>query len=135
MSASTHERLFVETFVIPEKRARYLEVLPNPKRRAEILSRWDQFFDFIPEHAFGVPRAPASELAQLLRRRGAGGVGHVMGNCASEGRELPLEAAIESALDSGWGAVVSCIPGKLALFIEQFPPGNAFILSSHARAV
>jgi hypothetical protein len=127
---STHEAAFVAAFVIPDKRSRYSEFLPNPKRRGEILNRWNHFFDFIPERATQIPRASAFELAQVLRRRGAGRVGYVIGDSDSDGRELPLEDAIESALASGWGAVVSCIPGRLALYLQEFPPGDAFILHS-----
>jgi len=126
---STHEVAFVETFVVPDKRSRYLEFLPNPKRRAEILSRWNHFFDFIPERATQIPRTSASELAQVLRRRGAGRLAYVIGDSSSDARELPLEDAIESALASGWGTVVSCVPGRLALYLQEFPPGDTFILN------
>lgn len=132
---AAHEAAFVAAFVIPDKRARYLEFLPNPKRRGEILNRWNHFFDFIPERATQVPRTSASELAQALRRRGAGGLGYVIGEGSSDAREMPLESAIESALASGWGAIVSCIPGQLALYLQEFPPGDAFILNSNERSV
>ena len=126
---STHEAAFVAAFVVADKRSRYLEFLPKPKRRGEILNRWNHFFDFIPERATQVPRTSASELAQALRRRGAGRLGYVIGDSSSDGCELPLEDAIESALASGWGAVVSCVPGRLALYLQEFPPGDAFILN------
>ena len=127
---SIHEAAFVAAFVIPDKRSRYLEFLPNPKRRAEILNRWNHFFDFIPERATQIPRTSACELAQVLRYHGAGRTGYVMGDSNTDGCDLPLEDAIESALASGWGAVVSCIPARLALYLQEFPPGDAFILSA-----
>jgi hypothetical protein len=127
---STHEATFVAAFVVPDKRSRYLEFLPKPKRRGEILNRWNHFFDFIPDRSTQIPRASASELAHALRQQGAGRLGYVIGDSSSDGQELPLEDAIESALDSGWGAVVSCIPGRLALYLQEFPPGDAFILNS-----
>ena len=127
---SAHEAAFIAAFVIPDKRSRYSDFLPNPKRRGEILNRWNHFFDFIPERATQIPRTSASAFAQLLRRRGAGRLGYVIGDSSSDGCELPLEDAIESALSSGWGAVVSCVPGRLALYLQEFPPGDAFILNS-----
>ena len=130
---AAHEAAFVAAFVIPEKRTRYLEFLPNPKRRSEILNRWNHFFDFIPERATQISRASAPELAQALRRRGAGRVGYLIGDSSSDGRELPLEEAIENALDSGWGAIVSCIPGRLALYLQEFPQGDVFILDAQER--
>jgi len=125
-----HEAAFVAAFVVPAKRARYLEFLPKPKRRGPLLDRWNHFFDFVPELATQIPRASASELARALRRHGAGRLAYVMGERGSDGLELPLEDAIESALASGWGAVVSCIPGRLALYLQEFPPGDVFILHS-----
>ena len=128
LSDFPHEAAFVAAFVIPDKRARYLEFLANPKRRGEILDRWNHFFDFIPERATQIPRASASELAQLLRQRGAGRCGYIMGESDSDGQELPLEDAIESALASGWGSVIFCFPGHLALYLQEGPSGHAFIL-------
>ena len=47
----THETAFVSAFVVPEKRARYLEFLAKPKRRRELLDRLNHFFDFVPQFA------------------------------------------------------------------------------------
>ena len=125
-----HEQLFVSAFVVPEKRARYAEFLPKPKRRVEITHRFCHYFDFIPSLAKQIPRGVASELAPLLRARGAGSTAHVIGGRDEiDGRDLPLEEAIDLALADPSGVVVSCVPGRLALYIQEFPPGDAFILS------
>lgn len=129
VTASAQETAFIAAFVIPDKRSRYANFLPNPKRRGEILNRFNHFFDFIPERATQIPRASSSELAGVLRARGASRLGYVIGG-GPDGCELPLEEAIESSLASGWGTVISCIPGRLALYLQEFPPGNAFILNS-----
>ena len=125
-----HEQAFVSVFVVPEKRARYAEFLPKPKRRAEITQRFCHFFDFVPSLARQVPRGVASELAPLLRARGAGDTAHVIGGRDEiDGQDLPLEQAINGALGDSSGVVVSCLPGRLALYIQEFPPGDTFILS------
>jgi hypothetical protein len=125
-----HEQAFVSVFVVPEKRTRYSEFLPKPKRRVEITRRFDHFFDFVPALAKQVSRGTASELAPLLRARGAGDTAHVVGGRDEiDGRELPLEEAIDGALAEPGGVVVSCVPGRLALYIQEFPPGDTFILS------
>src|SRR4051812_31925600 len=108
-----HESAIVAAFIIADKRSRYSELLPKPKRRNEILRRFNHFFDFIPERATLVPRTSAFELAQALRARGAGRLGYVIGGDC-DACELPLEEAIHSSLASPCGAVVSCIPGRLA---------------------
>jgi hypothetical protein len=125
-----HEQAFVEAFVVPEKRARYAEFLCKPKRRGEITDRFCHFFDFMPELAKQVPRGTASELVPLLRARGAGHTAHVIGGRdAIDGQHLPLEQAIDEALADPSGVVVSCVPGRLALYMQEFPPGDTFILS------
>jgi len=123
-----HEQAFVSTFVVPEKRARYAEFLPKPKRRVEITNRFCHFFDFIPGLAKPVPRD--SDLAAQLRKLGAGDVAHVIGGRNGfDGRDMPLEEAINEAMIDPSGVVISCIPGRLALYMQEFPPGDTFILS------
>jgi hypothetical protein len=125
-----HEQAFVSVFVVPEKRTRYAEFLPKPKRRGEITGRFCHFFDFVPALAKQVARGTASELAPLLRARGAGDIAHVIGGRDEiDGQDLPLEQAIDDALADPSGVVVSCVPGRLALYIQEFPPGDTFILS------
>jgi hypothetical protein len=125
-----HEEAFVSTFVVPEKRARYAEFLANPKRRGKVTNRFCHFFDFVPALARQVPRGMASDLAPLLRAKGAGDTAHIIGGGKRiDGQDLPLVEAIDSAVADGWGVVVSCVPGRVALFIQEFPPGDTFILS------
>lgn len=123
-----HEEAFVSVFVVPEKRTRYLEFLRKPKRRAEILDRLCHFFDFLPQLA--TPVARDSTLAAMLRKQGAGVTAHLIGGRKGlDGRDMPLEDAINEAMIDPSGVVVSCIPGRLALYLQEFPPGDTFILS------
>ena len=125
-----HEETFVSVFVVPEKRGRYLEFLHNPKRRVEITNRFSHFFDFVPQLAKQVPRGTASGLAPLLRAQGAEETAHVIGGRDGlDGCDMPLEQAIDEALADPSGVVVSCIPGRLAIYMQEFPPGDTFILS------
>jgi len=123
-----HEQAFVSVFVVPEKRARYAEFLAKPKRRSEITDRFCHFFDFVPKLATPVPRDSA--FSALLCKRGAGDIAHVIGGKHGlDGRDLPLEEAINEAMTDPSGIVISCIPGRLALYMQEFPPGDTFILS------
>ncbi len=121
-----HEEAFVLTFVVAERRARYLEFLRNPKRRVEILRRLSHCFDFEPHLATPVSRN--SNLPLLLRNRGAGDAAHVIGG-RLDGEDLPLEEAVKSATADPNGVVISCIPGRLAIYMQEFPPGDVFVLS------
>src|SRR5438128_1594933 len=112
-----HEEAFVSAFVVPEKRARYSEFLCNPKRRVEILNRLCHFFDFVPQLA--TPVARGADLASLLRKRGAGPTAHVIGGRDGfDGRDMPLEDAINEAMIDPSGVVLSSIPGRLALYLQ-----------------
>lgn len=123
-----HEQAFVSAFVVSEKRARYAEFLPKPKRRVEITNRFSHFFDFVPQLATQVARD--SGLAAQLRKQGAGDIAHVIGGRDGlDGRDMPLEEAINEAMIGPSGVVISCIPGRLALYMQEFPPGATFILS------
>ena len=129
-----HEEAFVSTFVIPEKRIRYSEFLAKPKRRGEILDRFNHFFDFVPELAVQVPRTSPAQLAALLRRSGAPASAWIIGGGSYDACEMPLAEAVERAFDSGWGAVVSCVPGRLVLYMQEFPLGDTFLLASRAAS-
>lgn len=128
MQCTEHEQAFVSVFVVAEKRARYAEFLPKPKRRVEVTKRFSHFFDFVPELAGRVPRD--SDLVALLRKRGTGDVVHVIGGKEGlDGKDLTLEDAIDRAMTDPNGVVISCIPGRLALLVQEFPPGDVFVLS------
>ena len=123
-----HEQAFVFAFVVPAKRARYAEFLTKPKRRSEITDRFCHCFDFVAQRAIPVPRDSA--LADVLRKRGAGDIAHVIGGRVGlDGRDMPLEDAIDEAMADPSGVVISCIPGRLALLMQEFPPGDTFVLS------
>ena len=131
-AAQIHENGLISEFIILDKRSRYSEFLSHPKRRIEILRRLNHFFDFRSERSSKIERLSSKEFVRLLRLRGAGRHGYVIGG-NKDGCELPLEEAIESSLESPSGSVVSCIPGKLALYLQEFPPGEAFVLDSNER--
>ena len=129
MTDPTHEAALIAAFVVPEKRERYKEFLGTPKRRHEILRRFNHFFDFIPAHCRQIERDSAAALAKILRNLGAKDAGYVIG-VDNDGETLPLAEAIHNSLGSPCGAVVSCVPGKLAIFLQEFPPGDVFLLEA-----
>lgn len=127
LKAMNHEEAFVLAFVVAARRARYLEFLRSPKRRLEILRRLNHCFDFEP--ALATPVSRNFDLALLLRNRGAGNSAHVIGGKDGlDGKDLPLEEAVNSATADPNGIVISCIPGRLALYMQEFPPGDVFVL-------
>ena len=53
---SEHEIGFVSSFIIPERRERYLSLLGNPKRRGKVLNRLNHSQDVDLSLARQVPR-------------------------------------------------------------------------------
>lgn len=54
--ADEQEAAFVKAFIVKEKQERYLQLLASPKRRREILDRFNHNLDFDPKYAAIVPK-------------------------------------------------------------------------------
>jgi hypothetical protein len=122
-----HEEAFVKAFLTSEKRARWAQYLSNPKRRNEILNRLNRHLPFLPELACEVPGEQdfPMELEKLLKAKGAGSTCHVIANGLKvDGRDLPLSEALNEICMHPLGAVLSCLPGRLAYYKPESPlPG------------
>ena len=129
MSSDIDEQAFVATFVDQRHRARWRDGLRVPKRRRKLLERlWDSHGDWrtdvaIPLKMSGSRSVQIDSLAQELSRRGGGDSVSVLAAADEhDGAALALRAALERFIDDG-GAVLICIPTKLALhFSESGPP-------------
>jgi hypothetical protein len=125
-----HERATIKAFILKERQERLLYLLENPKRRKKFLDELGHFRWF--DKRFAVPVKwkvdPALSLwgrhlqgidniATLLRSRGAAKTCWVISERAAiDGKELELEAALEEVVGGDAGAILSCVPGKLAYF-------------------
>lgn len=124
------ERAFVESFIEPARRERYLHLLDSPKLRAKALDRLNHQLDL----RAGVATALAagltcSEITELLHRRGADHPCHVIADSSDlDGQEMPLAAAVEFAIRHPFGVVLCCVPGHLAVYKPE-SPGPTFLLS------
>jgi hypothetical protein len=125
-----HEESLITAFVLPAKRARFIEFLRSPKRRPKLLAALYHFVDLDPQCL--VPIAPAEQnpkaIAALLTRRGAPSLCHLVStNSELDRREFPLVEALERVVGHGDGALISCVPGRLGYF-EGESPHDRFIL-------
>jgi hypothetical protein len=119
-----HEAAFVKTFIASEKQARWAQFLSNPKRRKEILNQLNHNLPYIPALAIEVPGKQdfPAELEKLLKTKGAGPTCHVIvDGLKIDGRELPLTEALNEVCLHEFGAVLSCIPGRLAYYKPESP--------------
>lgn len=121
-----HETQFAKSFVVREKRERYLELLTNPKKRKKITQRLNHHHALDLEYVCATKLAFGDTLREnlvaLLQKKGAGGVAHIIADDSkTDGMDLPLEAALEFACIHHFAVIVSCIPGKLAIFKGEAP--------------
>lgn len=125
-----HEEALIRAFMRPERRARYLTLLANPKRRGEMLERLNHHFDFIDELSTplsGDANMP-TKLVAVLRSKGAGATCRVFADeDVSLGRDMRLEEACELAYQHFFAIILSCVPGRLAYFKPE-DPSHGFIL-------
>lgn len=122
-----HEEAFTKAFITSEKRARFIQALANPKRRKEMLERLGQHLPYLPGFATEVPgwQDFPEELEKLLLAKGAGPTCHVVADgLKADGRELPLRQALDLICLHERGAILSCLPGRLAYYKPESPgPG------------
>ncbi|MBP1628853.1 MAG: hypothetical protein H6Q00_3328 [Holophagaceae bacterium] len=131
----THEVLFAKFFITSEKRARWTQFLSNTKRRKEVLNRLSHDLPYIHELATEIPSIQdfPEELERLLKEKGAGPTCHVIvDGLKIDGHELPLTEAIKAVFLHDSGAILSCIPGRLAYYKPE-PPAHGLILERVPR--
>jgi len=122
-----HEEAFVRAFIASAQRARWIHFLALPKRRPEILSRLNRHLPYLAElgtEVSGDQDFPAG-LEQLLKAKGAGPTCHVIADgLKADGLELPLGQALNEICLQRGGAILSCLPGRLAYYKPESPaPG------------
>jgi hypothetical protein len=123
-----HELAIVRAFIAPSRRPRWEEMLREPKRRRAWLDRLNHCRDLDSRRA--TPMDPHDDVADLLRRCGAPEQAYLLASDDKlDGQLLELEAAIQAAHRSGWGTIISCVPGRLACFYDEL--GDRRLLLTH----
>lgn len=131
--AAQHEPATIKAFVVPDKQQRFLGFLAKPKTRKKLVRelyhfRWfdlrfaapvlwkvDPTLKLWERHLQGI-----ANIHRLLRSKGAGQTCWIIsGDPEFDGREADLEWAIKKVIGNGMGTILSCIPGRLALFVGE----------------
>jgi hypothetical protein len=113
-----HEEAIVRTFIIPEKRKRYLNLLGKKKRRPKVLDALNHFRDLDLRYCIALPSS--EDVVAALRARGAPEKCYLISAIPElDGREMILSEAIEIIEFEGWGTLVGCIPGRLAYYYGE----------------
>ncbi len=124
-----HEELFVKSFIVPEKRERYLEFLSKEKTRHKITWYIEQCADLEVKFKARIPISKQNEedIYKILKQKGAPDNCYIISNYDDiDQKVMNLKKTIdEHTFDSG--TFVSCIPGKLVFYASEEENGR-FIL-------
>lgn len=114
------EDVFVNMFVVREKRARYAQLLTNARRRTKILDRLNHAFDYDRRFASTVPKHV--DIDSFLRAKGAPDTCHVIADShALDGKDVSLQVALSELWGHGFGYVLICLPERLAYYQPEAP--------------
>ena len=138
MAVNEHEEAFVRSFIVKDRRERYLSLLANPKRRPKLLDRLNHQLDL--DYAFATPiptrQRNVGDLEHLLRQKGAGAMCHVIADASPlDGADLLLHDALERLYGlHQFGVVFCCVAGRLA-FYKPEDVSEHYLWSVHADCV
>jgi hypothetical protein len=125
----------IATFVIPNRRDRYLRLLQSARGRGKLRQGLAHFKDLDPRYAAKLSGdQDASAIAATLFAKGAPPTCYALSEASRiDDRELSLETALMEVVGRGMGTFLSCIAGQLAYF-EGEEPNERYILARDARA-
>jgi hypothetical protein len=129
-SMNDHEEQFARAFIVPEKRERYLSLLQSKRGRRKLVAGFHHCHDLDDRFARLIPsdQQSAGSIEQILKKHGAPEVCYVMADDENiDGTEMNLTDALSQVVGMDAGALISCIPGKLAYF-EMEGLGKRYLL-------
>jgi len=115
-----HEYQTIRSFISRQKRARYLEFVSDSRTRTKFTHALAHFRDVDPRCKRPIPASKQNpkEICRILAAKGAFGYCYLITEHPElDGKDLPLSDALEQIVGRGMGAILSCIPGRLA-FME-----------------
>jgi len=127
---NVHEEQFARSFIVPEKRERYLSLLDSKRGRKKLRDGLYHCRDIDYRFAHLVPAGEqyAEAIERVLKSKGAPEKCYLFSaESEFDGREMFLSEALWEVVDSGSGTFVSCIAGKLGYF-EFEDMGERYIL-------
>ena len=119
-----HEEALVTAFVAKQRRERYRHLLSQPDRRGKLLDRLNHHTDFLPAFSSSLPAGlhTVPQIADWLKNLGAPHTSYVIADDADlDGKTLPTDRAVDAAWSCSFAVIISCIPGKLALYKPEAP--------------
>jgi hypothetical protein len=117
-----HERELARAFFLPQRRERYLETLPKPRKRASLIEQLShsKHPDYWYAVAIGANQQYPAEILTLCKEKHAPGMRRAISEDSElDGKELPLSEALRSVVSYGMETFLSCLPGRLAYFEDE----------------
>jgi len=127
---NVHEEMFARSFIVPDKKERYLSLLGSRKGRKKIVDGLNHHtpLDRRYAHLLSSAQQNVPAIETILKQKGAPEVCYIMSSDPDiDGKEMELHQALMTVVDSNIGTVVSCIAGKLGYF-EFEDIGERYIL-------
>jgi len=127
---NAHEEQFARAFIVPEKRERYLSLLQSRRGRRKLVDGFHHCRDLDNRFArlISSDQQSAQSIEEVLKKQGAPEICYVMAEDPNiDGKEMNLTDALSEIVGMDAGALVSCIPGKLAYF-EMEGLGERYLL-------
>jgi hypothetical protein len=109
-----YEEPTIRAFFPPEKRDRFVQLLSKSNGRRDALKTMHHLINFDPKWSTAVDAT--SDIAELLRARGAGPKAYVIGTSRDQ-RIVPLDEAV-GFVEKESGILV-CRPGQLAYYCGE----------------
>jgi hypothetical protein len=125
------EDSIIGAFVKRNKRDRYREILSNPRLRHKFTKLLAHFTDFDSKYRLPIPsdKLFVDNVARELQKRHCPNIVYTISEDPRlDQAELPLIKALQQIVGRGMGAVLCCIPRRLA-FVET--EDERFILERH----
>jgi hypothetical protein len=112
------EEATIRAFMAPASRRRWLERMSSPKTRTKQLQQLNHCTEL--DERFLSKFAYFTDVLPELRRLGAPAMCYVISSAGEiDGREMPLDEAFEAAERYAFGTIISCIPGRLAYYLDE----------------
>jgi len=123
------EELIVKSFFEKNVQERVLHELFTPKKRDHALNRLCHKYQRMLKGKYMIeippPNSDPDDIYKLLMKNGAEKMCYSLSYSEKvDGKELPLQEALEHAVGFGFPSIISCIPGELAYFEAEQAYGS-----------
>jgi hypothetical protein len=132
---SAHEN-GIAGFLVPARAARFRATIGNPHGRAKVrASLAHSAADFDKRWATKLASSiTVRDIEKLLRTHGAPGGCYLLSQDPEvDGACMELTRALDSSVTADHPAIISCVPSRLALFVDE-APGGQWLLHRGAQA-